>query len=177
LQPDETAALEHLSRTTSARLDQVQRARALLAVAAGDSFQAAARRAGFRSGYGVAKLVARFNRTGLAALEIAPGRGRKVTYDSRVRRRVLATVRQPPDRARDGTATWSLQTLQTHLRTAPEGLPTLGATTIRRFLHEAGYTYQRTRTWCPTGTAQRVRKDGVVTVYDEATEEKKDSSS
>jgi hypothetical protein len=31
-------------------------------------------------------------------------------------------------------------------------------------LQDAGSSYQRTRTWCPTGTAQRKRKSGVVTV-------------
>ena len=31
-------------------------------------------------------------------------------------------------------------------------------------LREAGYSYQRTRTWCPTGTAARKRKAGTVTV-------------
>ena len=39
-------------------------------------------------------------------------------------------------------------------------------------LQDAGSSYQRTRTWCPTGTAQRKRKAGVVTVVDPQTEEK-----
>jgi len=45
-----------------------------------------------------------------------------------------------------------------------EGLPEIGATTIRRVLHDAGSSYQRSRTWCPTGTAVRQRKHGSVTV-------------
>lgn len=45
-----------------------------------------------------------------------------------------------------------------------EGLSTIGATTIRRVLHDAGSSYQRSRTWCPTGTAVRQRKSGPVTV-------------
>jgi hypothetical protein len=64
-----------------------------------------------------------------------------------------------------------LSTLQRTLRR--EGFPTLGATTIRRVLEEAGSSYQRSRTWCPTGTAQRKRKAGVVTVVDPRTEEKR----
>src|SRR5262249_17618936 len=40
-------------------------------------------------------------------------------------------------------------------------------------LQEARSSYQRTRTWCPTGTAQRKRKSGVVTVVDPKTEEKR----
>jgi hypothetical protein len=33
-------------------------------------------------------------------------------------------------------------------------------------LREAGYTFQRSGTWCPTGSAVRRRKAGVVTVTD-----------
>src|SRR3954453_5423779 len=52
----------------------------------------------------------------------------------------------------------------------------VGATTIRRVLRDAGSSYQRTRTWCPTGTAQRKRKAGVVRVVDPRTEEKRGPS-
>ena len=41
-------------------------------------------------------------------------------------------------------------------------------------LHEAGYTYQRTRSWVHTGYALRKRKSGTVTTYDQETPEKKD---
>ena len=57
-----------------------------------------------------------------------------------------------------------------------EGLPRVGTTTIRRVLHDAGSSYQRTRTWCPTGTAQRKHKAGVVQVVDPKTEEKRGPS-
>ena len=46
--------------------------------------------------------------------------------------------------------------------------------TIRQVLHEAGYSYQRTRSWIRTGYALRKRKSGTVTTYDEQTPEKKD---
>ena len=52
----------------------------------------------------------------------------------------------------------------------------MGTSTIRRVLQDAGSSYQRTRTWCPTGTAQRKRKAGVVTVIDPHTEKKRGSS-
>ena len=45
--------------------------------------------------------------------------------------------------------------------------------TIRQVLHEAGYRDLRTRTWCRTGYALRVRKSGTVTVSDQETLEKK----
>ena len=83
----------------------------------------------------------------------------------------MSTAQRSPDRRQDGTATWSLSTLKRSLRR--QGLPQLGATTIRRVLQQAGSSYQRTRTWCPTGTAQRKRKSGVVKVVDPHTEEKK----
>jgi len=41
-------------------------------------------------------------------------------------------------------------------------------------LHESGYRYQRTRSWCRTGYALRKRKSGTVMVYDPETPEKKE---
>src|SRR5215211_1906979 len=161
--PEEQDALERLAQASSERVDRVRRATALLAVAAGQPFARAAHRAGYRSGTAVAELVARFNRQGLAALAIAKGRGRKPSYD--------ATAQRAPDRRADGTATWSLSTLERTLRR--EGLPAVGASTIRQVLQEAGNSYQRTRTWCPTGTAERKRKGGVVRVVDPETEVKR----
>ena len=168
---EEQAALDRITKAGSARVDRARRARALLAVAAGQSFAQAARHAGFRSGTAVASLVARFNQHGLTALDIVAGRGRKSSYDPAARAQIVATAQRPPDRRTDGTGTWSLSTLQRTLRR--EAFPQLGATTIRRVLEDAGSSYQRTRTWCPTGTAQRKRKTGVVTVVDPRTEEKR----
>jgi transposase len=171
LTDDERRALERLQRAGSARIDRVRRATAILAVAEGQPLVAAARRAGLRSGSTVAGLVGRFNRHGLGALRIAAGRGRKPTYDAAARGAMVATAQRQPDRKLDGTATWSLSTLERSLRR--EALPQVGATTIRRVLQDAGSSYQKSRTWCPTGTAQRQRKAGVVTVTDPRTEEKR----
>lgn len=162
------------TKASSERLDRVRRATAVLAVARGQAFEAAAREAGLRSGTTVSNLVRRFNRDGLGALRIAAGRGRRPTYDAAARARIVATAQRAPDRKVDGTATWSLSTLEKTVRR--EGLPRVGATTIRRVLHDAGSSYQRTRTWCPTGTAQRKRKTGVVQVVDPKTEEKRGPS-
>jgi len=167
----ERAGLRRIARASSERVDRVRRAQALLTVAAGGSFAAAAREVGWHSGTTVANLVARFNRQGLAALSIALGRGRKVTYDAQARAQIVATAQTSPDRKRDGTATWSLSTLQKRLR--KEGLEGIGINTIKRVLEDAGSSYQKTRSWCPTGTAQRVRKSGVVTVVDPDTEQKR----
>ncbi len=168
---DERGTLERVARTGSARVDHVRRATALLAVAEGQPFAAAARRAGLHSGSTVAGLVGRFNRHGLGALSIAAGRGRKPTYDATARGQIVAAAQRQPDRKQDGTATWSLSMLARSIRR--EALPRIGATTIRRVLQDAGSSYQKTRTWCPTGTAQRKRKAGVVTVTDPRTEQKR----
>lgn len=172
LTTDERVALERLTQASSARVDAVRRARALLAVADGQPLVQVAHHAGFRSSSAVTALVQRFNARGLGVLRIAPGRGRRPTYDRAARAQIVATAQRPPDRKLDGTATWSLSTLERSVRR--EGLPHVGATTIRRVLEDAGSSYQRTRTWCPTGTAQRRRKAGVVTVVDPRTEEKRD---
>src|SRR6266496_5434648 len=171
----EQRELKRITQASSERVDRAKRATALLAVAGGESFSAAARAAGFRSPGAVTYLVRRFNQVGLGALKIAAGRGRRPTYDALARARIVATAQRAPDRKLDGTATWSLSTLERTVRR--EGLPRVGATTIRRVLHDAGSSYQRTRTWCPTGTAQRKRKAGVVRVVDPKTEEKRGSSS
>ena len=170
----EQRELGAIAKASSERVDRVKRATALLAVARGETFSAAAEAAGYRSIGAVTYLVRRFNRVGLDALEIAPGRGRRPTYGAAERARIVATAQRSPDRKADGTATWSLSTLERTVRR--EGLPRVGATTIRPMLHEAGSSYQRTRTWCPTGTAQRKRKAGEVQVVDPRTEEKRGPS-
>jgi transposase len=168
----EKQELHRLVKATSERVDMVRRAKALLNVADGQSFTQAARQAGLKSGDGVGKLVMRFNEHGLAALCVAAGRGRKVSYSSAQRSLILQEVQRQPDREEDATATWSLKTLERALR--KKGLPHLGASTIREVLHESGYSFQQTRTWCRTGYALRVRKSGTVTTYDPETPEKKE---
>jgi len=168
---EERAALERVARASSERVDRARRASALLAVDQGEGFAQAARQAGLRSGTAVANLVGRFNAHGLAALTIAAGRGRRPTYDRASRAWIVATAQQAPERRKDGTASWSLSTVQTRLRT--EGLEQIGTSTIRRVLGDAGSSYQKTRSWCPTGMARRKRKSGVVTVIDPATEQKR----
>jgi hypothetical protein len=166
LPAEERAGLEALARAGSERADRVARAKALLAVAGGAPFRGAARAAGRRSGVAVAHVVQRFNAEGLAALTPRHGGGPPVVYDAAVRERILREFRRPPDRQRDGTATWSVTTLQRALRRAPDGLPTVSTWTILQTLWEAGYTWQQSRTWCQTGTVIRQRKAGPVTVTD-----------
>jgi transposase len=162
----ERRALAQVARASSERAERVARAKALLAVADGARFTAAAGVAGRRSGDTVAQLVSRFNTEGLAALEPRHAGGPPVVYDASTRERILREFRRPPDREQDGTATWSLTTLQRALRRAPDGLPTVSTWTILQTLWDAGYTWQQSRTWCHTGTVIRKRKAGPVTVTD-----------
>src|SRR5205823_5990578 len=159
-------------RSRSERAARVARARTLLAIADGASFTAAGRQAGFRSTYGVAQLVRRFNQQGLLAVAARHGGGPHEQYGSAEAARILAEFQRPPDRQQDGTATWSLTTLQRALRQAPDGLPTVSTWTIFRVLHEAGYSCQNRRTWCQTGVVKRKRKDGIVEVHDPHATEK-----
>jgi hypothetical protein len=158
----ERATLEQLRRASSERADRVARATMLLAVADGASFTAAAQGVGRRSGDAVAKLVVRFNTEGVAAVTPRHGGGPPVQYGNAERDRILREFHRPPEREQDGTATWSLSTLQRALRRAPDGLPTISTATILAVLWEAGYAWQQNRTWCPTGTARRKRRDGTV---------------
>jgi len=166
LTPDEHATLERLSRAHDEPAALVARAKALRAVAAGHSFTDAARAAGRKSGDAAAQLVMRFNRAGVAALIPGHGGGQPKRYVPVEQERILREARRAPDRDLDQTGTWSLTTLQRALRQAPDGLPTVSTATIWQVLHEAGFRWQRDRSWCETGTAVRQRKHGTVTASD-----------
>jgi transposase len=167
----ERERLQALVRARSERVDVRQRAVALLAVAQGASREAAARQAGYAHGYTVSRLIQRFNAQGPGALAIAPGRGRARTYTAAERQQILDVLHEAPDREQDQSATWSLTLLQRRLRAS--GLPQVSRDTIHQTLRQAGYRWERTRTLCPTGTARRKRKAGVVTVVDPEAEAKR----
>jgi hypothetical protein len=162
-----------LSRSQVAPAVEVTRAQILLAVARGDDYQTAARSVGRRSGDAVSHLVARFNAEGTAALTPRHGGGRRPTYGPEARGRIAAEAARAPTPEADGTASWSLSALRRTLRAAPDGLPRVSTYTIRGVLRESGASYQRTRTWCPTGTAVRRRKAGTAVVTDPDAESKK----
>ena len=173
LTAEERAELERVSRSGSDRADRVAHAKALLAIADGAVFSNAAREAGRRSPRAVAYLVARFNTRGLAALDRRHGGGPATQYGRVKQDRILQEFRREPDRERDGTATWSLTTLQRALHEAPDGLPGVSTKTILHTLWNAGYSWQQNRTWCATGTVIRKRKTGPVEVTDPDTTPKK----
>jgi len=120
-------------------------------------------------GDAIAHLVTRFNRLGLAAIVPGHGGGPPLTYTVAEPNRILAQARRTPDREGDGTVTKSLMTL----RRAPDGLPNVSTGTIRAVLIDTGWSWQRSRSWCETGTVQHKRKHGSVTVVDPDAEAKK----
>jgi transposase len=167
LRDQERQSLVQLSRSRCAPAARVGRARALLAVAEGQSYTLAAHLAGRRNGDTVARWVARFNTDGLTAVIPRHGGGHPLRYGETEQRRILAEVARSPDRRRDGAATWSLSTLRTALRRAPDGLPGVSTYTIGRALHAGGFSWQKSRTWCETGTVVRKRqRGGTVVVTD-----------
>src|SRR5258708_35895943 len=75
LSEQEERELKRLTKATSERLDVVQRAKALVAVASGKPFTEAAHEAGVKGGDGGGKLVKGFNARGLEALALGPRAG------------------------------------------------------------------------------------------------------
>ena len=170
---EEREVLEQIARAHSEPASHVARAKSLLAVADGQTYIKAARAAGRCSGKAVSQLVARFNQEGLVAIEPRHGGGPQPIYGIAEQERILAEARRKPDREEDGTATWSLTTLQRALRNAPDGLPQVSTYTIWLTLHQANWSWQQDRTWCETGKVKRKRKEGVVEVVDPAATPKK----
>ena len=145
----------------------------VLAVADGKTYQAAAIAAGRISNDAVSNLISHFNKEGVSALEPRHATGHVPEYGPEERKRILSEFRRQPDRGADGTATWSLTTLQKALRQAPDGLAQVSTFTIWKVLHEAGISWQKDRTWCETGKVKRKRKSGTVEVQDPDAEPKK----
>ena len=171
---EERKELQRVSRASSETRIRHQRAGALLAVAEGKSLSEAARLVGWKSHDPVTRVTRRFTSIGLAALDDQPRSGHPCSYGTVQKTRILQEACRAPDGNEDATGTWSLSLLRRALRSAPDGLPKVSTFTILHTLHEAGYSWQKNRTWCHTGRTLKKGKDG--TVYqseDPYTQEKK----
>lgn len=166
LTEEERDVVEQIARAQSEPASHVARAKIVLAVSDGQTYGKAAQAVGRRSGNAVSQLVSRFNQEGLTAIEPRYGGGPQPIYGVAEQERILAEARRKPDREQDGTATWSLSTLQQALRQEPDGLPQVSTFTIWLTLRQAGWSWQLDRTWCETGKVKRKRKAGIVEVID-----------
>jgi transposase len=166
LTEEERDWLKRISRSQVEPASHVARAKQLLAVADGDNYIEAAQKSGRKSGDAVSQLVSRFNAEGMNAIMPRHGGGPPIKYGVEERERILKEVQRKPTPEADGTANWSLSLLCQALRKAPDGLPEVSEDTIRTVLLEAGYSWQKTRSWCQTGEVVRKRKRGKVIVTD-----------
>lgn len=173
LTAEEQSWLERISRSRSEPAGHVARAKAILAVTGGENYTQAACLAGRKSGDTVSQVVARFNREGITAIQSKHGGGPKQKYTSIERERVLREIHRLPDAEKDGTQTWSLSLLQKALRKAEDGLPKISTERIWVILQEAGFRWQKSRSWCETGQVARKRKRGTLTITDPDTTPKK----
>src|SRR3954454_9294539 len=99
LTPDERIALTRLSRSLSAPAAQVERARALLGIADGASYTAAAHQVGRRHTEAISAWVSGYNRAGLAAVQPGHGGGARTCYGADAQQRILTEwARTPPQR-------------------------------------------------------------------------------
>lgn len=175
LSDEEQTQLKKLRRSQSQPTTNVLRAKAILAVAEGSDYTSVAQQVGLRCGDTVSKWVSRFNIEGLASLQPRYGGGAVVQYSEREKQRILTEFQRQPERHRDGTATWSVATLQRALHQAPDGLVDISTYTIWQVLKGAGYSWQKSRSWLKTGQAKRIRKGRLVIVTDPDTIAKKNS--
>ena len=98
LTADERTELTRLSRSQSAPAAEVDRARALLAIADGASYTAAAHLVGRGHNETISAWVSRFNREGLAAVRPHHGGGPRIRYGAHEQQRILAEWARSPER-------------------------------------------------------------------------------
>lgn len=165
--------LVHVSQSHTDEASRVAHAKEILAVAAGETYSKAAFVAGRCSRGSISTLVTRFNQEGLAALSPRHAGGRPKVYDDTKKNRIVDEFRRVPDRKEDGTSVWSIETLKKALRRTSNDLPKVGHRTVWETLHDAGYSWQKDRSWCMTGKVLRKRKSGIVEVIDPDKEAKK----
>src|SRR4051794_31165515 len=100
LTADERKELARLSRSLSAPAAQVERARALLAIADGATYTAAAHQVGRRHTETISAWVSHFNRDGLAAVRPGHGGGARIRYGADAQQRILTEWARTPQRDR-----------------------------------------------------------------------------
>lgn len=124
-------------RSGTAEQRMADRARMILAAAAGKGTKAIAEEMGTRPAR-VSKWRARFAKEGIKGLSDAPGRGRPRRYTRETERRVLSALDEPPP---EGYACWNGRLVARHLGdVSPDQ--------VWRVLRKHGIHLQRRRSWC-----------------------------
>jgi len=147
LTEDEQAELEKLVRTTTMEQRTVQRARMVLAAAAGKATKEIAAQLHVRPAT-VSTWRTRFARQRLAGLADAPRSGKPRTYDAGTERRILAQLDQPP---LEGYTTWTGGLVA-------KALGDVSADQVWRVLRQQGVQLQRRRSWCLSTDPQFAQK-------------------
>lgn len=155
LSADDRRELESWVRKQTAPQRQVQRARIVLASAAGKTSKEIACELGLRSAT-VSKWRVRFAGQGMAGLADAPRPGKPPTYDRATERRILAQLDQPPPA---GFATWNG-------RLVAQALGDVSADQVWRVLRRHRIHLQRRRSWCLSTDPQFAEKAAdIVALY------------
>jgi transposase len=133
---DDKASLLALAKSRTAEAHAVERARIILACLDGKQIQQVAGELGV-SVATVSKWRQRFSLWGLRGLRDQPRPGKPVTYDTAFRKRVLATLEEPPP---PGMSHWD----------GPAVAEKLDASVyaVWRVLRREGIYLQRRRSWC-----------------------------
>lgn len=161
LKNEERTELERVGRSHTESFERVARAKALLAVNQGHTYQEAAFLSGRRSDQAVSNLILRFNQRGLNALNSLHGGGFKTIYGPKEKQQILDLVSQ---KLEGGSPHWSLSLIQARLEETPLGH--IGRKTIWKILRDEGYSFQKSRTWVKTGKVMRKRNGKWVEVED-----------
>jgi transposase len=155
LSADDRRELESWVRKQTAPQRQVQRARIVLASAAGKTSKEIARELGLRSAT-VSKWRVRFAGQGMAGLADALRSGKPLTYDRATERRILAQLDQPPPA---GFATWNG-------RLVAQALGDVSTDQVWRVLRQHRIHLQRRRSWCLSTDPQFAEKAAdIVALY------------
>ena len=130
------AELERISKSLSAEIRLVRRARMVLGCLDGKRIIDVASELGEREGV-IIKWRNRFNTNGIAGLFDAARSGKPVTYDEKWKEAVLKKLEEKPP---NNQARWDGPTLATALGTSEDA--------VQRFLQKEGIQLARMRTWC-----------------------------
>ena len=147
LTEDERAQLTAWSKNGTTELRTAERARIVLAAAAGQATKEIASQMGMRTAT-VSKWRTRFASARLAGLSDSPRSGKPPIYGEETTRRILARLDEPPP---DGRSSWTGSLVARALGDVSE-------VQVWRVLREQGISLARRRSWCISTDPQFTQK-------------------